>query len=161
MAAILSNPVVQAQIGADVVAGLLAGKANLAYRSPAILVGTGAGKVDRIYVATLAVTTGAPQDIDLTAVVDPSGVSIAFAFVTHIVLWNLSTTAGQDFTLGGAASNPIFAAIPTVARANGGIIMIGDPNPGITVDGTHKNLRVAVAAGTAVAASLLVMGRSA
>jgi hypothetical protein len=163
MASVLTNPQVSAAIAATLSGGAVPATTSAAIAEALAMtytVGTAAGNVNLVYANALTITSGAPQDFDVTALTDPLGAAINFGHVTDILLVNLSTTAGQDFTLGGAASNPLFAALPTVARANGGYLLIHDPNPGIAVSGGAKVIRAAVAAGAAVSALLLLLGRT-
>lgn len=125
--------------------------------SPAV--GSSAFNVNKVISQAFSITSGTPFTIDLNAATDPLGGSVSMSVVTDIILQNLSVTAGEDMTLGGAVSNFIIGALPVLAKGQpqgSGICLRGIE---LAVDGTHKILEVTIAAGTAVAGQITVMGR--
>lgn len=160
----LSNAVVQTQVSGDltVSSGGFATNPSIYHRiAKAPSIGTAAGNVNKLYVASLTVDTGTPVSLDLTALTDPLGGTINFAKVFSIMVENLSTTTGQDITIGGGANAVIAARADTPIGPNGCYDHIVRPNPGHTVDATHKVLTVAVAAGTGVGFVVSILGRTA
>jgi hypothetical protein len=122
-------------------------------------VGSAAFNVNKVISKAFTITTGTPYSIDLNASTDPFGVAVSMTKVTDIILTNLSTTAGQDMTLGSSVSNSFMGAMPVDAVAQptlSGICLRGIEK---TVDATHKVLEITVAAGTAVAGQITVLGR--
>lgn len=159
MAVTLSNPSIIAQIVADIVSGRLSGNVRHAYSGPTLTIGSGAGQIQKIVTVDFTVSAGTPLDYDLTAIDDPGGSAISFSFLTHLMIENLSTTAGQDMSL-GAGANPVYATADAgVIQANGGVSFKATPNPGVTIDATHKTIRITVAAGTNVQGRLTLIGR--
>jgi hypothetical protein len=160
MASTMTSP----QIAAAIQAGLAGGAApapstsnvnHSAALTPAV--GGSAGQVNKIYSAAFTVTTGTPLSIDLTALTDPLGAALNFTNVAAILISNDSVVAGQDFSVGGG-TNGLFTAAPNIIAANGGMYLLANPNPGITVDGTHKIITITVAAGTGVGGKITVLG---
>lgn len=121
-------------------------------------VGSGAGEANKNYSSEFTVSSGTPLDLDVTALVDKVGTAIVFTEVQTIFITNGSTTTGQDMTI-GAGTNPLFAADPNPIKSKGGVKLIHNPNPGITVSGSVKTLRITVAAGTNVAGHVTIQGR--
>lgn len=158
MASTLSNASISSQISVDIVRGGLAGTVtHRNAQTPAI--GTVTNQVNLVFQNDFIVATGTPLTFDLTSLVDPAGSAINFGHVTHLHIENLSAVAGEDLTVGGG-TNGLFAADPKPIRANGGNVQHADPNPGILVDGTHKIVQLAAAAGTAVLGRITIMGRT-
>ena len=123
--------------------------------------GNSAGNVDRCYAATFAVTAGTPLTINLATALDPLGNPMGIVHVTAVLVENDSTTAGQDFTVGGG-THAVLGSDQFTAQANGGAAMIANPNPGYAVTvGSADTLTVSVASGAAVPGKITVLGRSA
>lgn len=158
MAETLTNPTVSAQLSINVAAGPLSGTVRQTYGGPTLTIGSTAGQINRKHSVDFAVTAGTPYTLDLTALTDLNGAAMSFSFWTHLLIENESTTTGQDMTVGGG-TNGVFTADPVPIQANGGGRMWLNPNPGVTVDGTHKIIQITVAAGTAVAGKLTIFGR--
>lgn len=163
MSSLLSQP----QAGASIVGtlsstlGAAANSSNVNHtvgtQKTPYTVGSSAAQVQFIFTNTYAVTSGTPQVLDLTTLTDALGNSITFNAWTNIIVENLSTTTGQDFSI-GAGTNPIFTAEGEPIFANGGWFATGNPQ-GQTVDSTHKTLQLTVAAGTSVQVKVTIMGR--
>jgi hypothetical protein len=89
------------------------------------------------------------------------GNALGMVHVTGVLVENDSTTAGQDFTVGGG-TNPVLGTNQGTAQANGGVFCIVNPSPGYSVvGGTSDTLQISVAAGTNVAGKITILGRSA
>lgn len=160
MAATLTVPKAQAKITATLTGGQAPATGQWAVNHSVLNapdVGSSAGQSNKVHSLNYLVSNGTPLTIDLTSTVDPSGAAIAFSFVNAILVSNDSVAAGQDLTVGGG-SNPIVPASPAV-QPNGGAYYVSAPNPGITVDSTHKILQITVAAGTNVPIQVTVLGR--
>jgi hypothetical protein len=124
----------------------------------ALTVGSSAGNVGLVISEAFTVTSGTPFTIDVTNATDPCGNAVDMAVVTDIFLTNLSTTSGQDMTLGGAVTNFLIGAQQPVKAQTGksGIALCGIE---LTVSSTVKVLEVTVAAGTSVAGQITIFGR--
>lgn len=158
MASTLSNASISSQISVDIVrGGLLGTVTHRNAQTPAI--GTVTNQVNLVFQNDFTVATGTPITFDLTSLTDPAGAAINFGHVTHFHVENFSTITGEDLTIGGG-TNGLFAADPKPVRANGGNVQHADPNPGILVDGTHKIIQLAAAAGTAVLGRITIIGRT-
>lgn len=157
----MTNPQVSLQISASLTGGAAPATASSAVAhtiANALTSGSGAGQVNKTYSSAFTVTSGSPLVLDLTTgLVDPLGNALVFSEVSAILISNDSTTAGQDFTIGGG-TNPLFASAPNIVAANGGAWMILNPTAQITVDSTHKTVQISVAAGTSVPGKITVIG---
>jgi len=158
MSITLSNPSIVVQASADVASGLLSGS-HIHRIAQTPNVGTSAGNVNLLAPYSFTLATGTPLSIDLTAAIDAGGNTVTFGHLTHYVLENLSTVSGENIAIGGG-SNGVFTLDPTTAKPNGGAKFLADPNPGITIDSTHKIITLAAAAGTAVAGRITFYGRT-
>lgn len=157
-AAVVSASNVSVKLTADVAADQLAGTARHEITtSPAP--GTNSGQINVAITRTLSVSSGAPQTIDLTAIPDMGGFVTNMTFLTHWLFENKSLVVGQDFTIGGG-SNAIIGAQPDPVKPIGGWVGGARPDAGWTVDGTHKNILVSVAAGSNVPGKLTIYGRA-
>ena len=157
MSTTLSNLNINSQISADIASGLLTGKFN--NRSAATpSVGTSAGSINLLVHQTFSINSGTPLAIDLTSVADVAGNTVTFGHLNYIKILNSGTNSGGDLSIGGG-TNGVFTADPKSIRANGGIATHYDPNPGITIDSTHKIITVTSASG-AVTGSITLAGRS-
>jgi hypothetical protein len=150
MASTLTNPQISAAITVALAGGAAPAisAANVQHAvAQTLTAGASAGQVNKVYSAARSVSNGTPDSIDLTALTDPLGQALNFTKVSAILINNLSTTVGRDLTIGGG-TNGLFTAAPNPVKANGGIWFLADPTAQITVDGTHKIITVAIAAGT-------------
>ena len=112
--------------------------------------GTGASQADLMYAGTRTLAAGANETLDLTSgLTDLFGNALVFAKCRGIYVKNKSATL--DLTIGAAASNaftgPLGGTTPTMTIKAGD--NWGQPcKTGWTVDGTHKSLKFAMAAGS-------------
>jgi hypothetical protein len=96
-------------------------------------------------VVTSATTT---DDIDLSAITDTFGNAISALKIKELMIVNLSTTAGQNLTIGGAASGAIstlFAGSQTAQETvhAGGCTVKSSPISGFTlIPGSEDTLRI-------------------
>lgn len=154
----LSNVRVALQIAADLVTSLFRGAVNHQV-SQTFTIGSAAGNVQKIYSSDfVVVNSGTPTTFDLTSLLDPGAGAVTFAFVTHIIIENLSTTTAEIMTVMGG-TNGLQATSTNPLQPNGGVWVMCNPNPGITVDGTHKIVNLAVASGTNVSGKITILGR--
>lgn len=122
-------------------------------------VGSSAGEVNKAYSVDVNVNTSGATSIDLTTLTDAIGTSTAFGTVSAILITNKSTVNGQNITVGGG-TNGLFAAWPVTLDATDGLeTLLIRKKLGITVDGTHKILTLAAAAGAAVPVRVTILGR--
>ena len=108
----------------------------------AFVVGTAAGQVNKEYAAQVTLTAGGSTAIDLTALLDQNGQSLAFGVIEALKVTNQSTTAGQDVTVGGG-TYALLASVSTSLKATvrgDSLVLFVTP---ITVDATHKLLQLA------------------
>jgi hypothetical protein len=164
MSTILSNPLASLQLKCQLTAGAApAVVTSQVNQQPNISVGAGnsAGNVDRCFCEPFTVTAGMPLTINVSSAADPIGNALGMVHVTSILVENDSTTAGQDFTVGGG-THPVLGTDQGTAQANGGIFCVFNPNPGYSVvSGTSDTLQISVAAGTNVPGKITIFGRSA
>lgn len=109
------------------------------------------------------VVNGAPQQIDLTALTDAFGNSIAFAKVLYFILINNGTKAIQVGATGDNAELPSIGqvtALKATVAAAGGLLYAADV-AGVTVDGTHKLLTFTNAVSGSAVFDLYIVGISA
>jgi hypothetical protein len=126
------------------------------------VVGAGAGQVNKIYDAQLAiVAAGTPQSLDLTSgLFDPQGNALVFTKVNQIKISNLSVTPGEDITpFGGTNGLMATGTAKLLAGPTPGSITYDFGTTGITVDGTHKILLLTSAAGSNVPVKVTVIGQ--
>jgi hypothetical protein len=164
MSTTLSNPSITAQFKAQLTAGAVpAPVTSQVNHLPTVTLGPGnsPGNVDRCFSEPFTVTAGTPLTINLSTALDPIGNALAMLHVTSILVENDSTTAGQNFTVGGG-TNPALGTDQGTAQANGGVFCVVNPNPGYAVvSGASDTLQITVAAGTSVPGKITILGRSA
>ena len=164
MSTTLSNPSVTAQIKCQLTAGAVpAVVTSQVNHQPNISIGAAntAGNVDRCFSEPFTVTSGTPLTISLVTALDPLGTAVGAVHVTSVLVENDSTTAGQDFTVGGG-THPVLGSDQGTAQANGGVFFLINPNPGYSVvSGTSDTLQISVAAGTNVPGKVTILARSA
>jgi hypothetical protein len=164
MSTTLSNPSASVQLKCQLTAGaspaLVSSQVN---HQPNISLGAGStgGNVNECFSEAFTVSAGTPITISLPSANDPLGNALSFVHVTSVLVENDSTTAGQDFTVGGG-THPVLGTDQGTAQANGGAFFVFNPNPGYSVvSGTSDTLQISVAAGTSVAGKVTIFGRSA
>jgi hypothetical protein len=164
MSTTLANPSASVQLKCQIAAGaapaIVTSQIN---HQPNISIGTGntAGNVDRCFCEPFTVTAGTPLTVNVSTATDPIGNALGIVHVTSVLVENDSTTAGQDFTIGGG-THPVLGTDQGTAQANGGIFCVVNPNPGYAVvSGTSDTLQISVASGTNVAGKITIFGRSA
>jgi hypothetical protein len=160
----LSNPVATVQLKCQLTAGaapaIVTSQVN---HQPNLPIGPGntAGNVDRCFSESFTITAGTPLTINVATATDPLGNALGIVHVSSILVENDSTTAGQDFTVGGG-THPVLGTDQATAQANGGAVCIVNPNPGYAVvSGASDTLQISVAAGTSVTGKVTILGRSA
>lgn len=123
-------------------------------------VGSSTGNVNKVYSAAFTVDTGTPLSLDLTSLVDPLGQTNNFGTVHAILIENLSIVAGRDFTVFGGTNGLVATSTTLIyAGTKPGFLLIDFGTTGIAVDGTHKIITIAVAAGTGIAGKITVVGK--
>lgn len=132
-----------------------------------LTLGNSAGQVNQAYPHTLAITSGTPYTINLSTGTDQAGNTIGMVHVAMVLVVNLSTTTGQDFTIGGG-TDPVLGTDQLTCKA--AAITPGSPNVATFLDqqtgysvvaSTSDTLKIVVAAGTAVPGAIIVLGRNA
>lgn len=139
----------------DVVAGRLAAHIKNAVDA-SYTVGVAVGNVNYAVDRDVALAVGVNLDLDATAIVEAGNTTVALAAVSHVMYRNTSATPGENVTIGGGAT-PLFPVDPTPVPP-GGVWFRTFPD-GLTVDATHKTIRLATAAGAAVPGVLTIWGR--
>jgi hypothetical protein len=113
--------------------------------------GTGAGQFN-IVGLDKGTLSAAPRTIDLSAAKDPYGTALNFSKVLALLIWNFSTTAGQNLLVDGTVTNAFSGPFNGIATAKAVVgpsilvngIIISIPlifpclNTGFTADATHK-----------------------
>jgi hypothetical protein len=160
----LSNPIaslqLKCQLNGGAVPALVSSQVN---HQPNTALGAGntGGSIDGCFSGPFTVSAGTPLTISVTSINDALGNPITFVHVTSVLVENDSTTAGQNFTVGGG-THPVLGTDQGSAQANGGAFLVLNPNPGYSVvSGTSDTLQISVAAGTNVPGKLTILGRSA
>jgi hypothetical protein len=163
MSTTLSNPSVavyaKAQLQAGAAPAIIASQVN---HAPNIALGAGgtAGNVNLCFCEPFTVSSGTPLTINVGTALDPMGNALGMVHVSCVLVENDSTTAGQDFTVGGG-THPVLGSDQYTAQANGGVAFVCNPNSGYSVvSGTSDTLQISVAAGTSVSGKVTILGRS-
>lgn len=123
--------------------------------------GTGANKVNAEWSDQYTILTGANVELDLTALAGQHG-TVTFSKVKALVIELVTATSGYSLTIGGAASNDFH--IPFGASA--GVASVGPASfyvysnfvDGVTVDGTHKALKILNPAGGSAVVNVWILG---
>lgn len=125
------------------------------------VVGSGAGQVNKIYDSAFTIVDNAtPTTIDLSNVADPQGNALSFSVVNAIKITNNSIVAGQDITpFGGTNGLLATSTVKVLAGTTPGSLTLDFGTTGVTVDGTHKIIQLALAAGAGVTGKITVLGR--
>lgn len=164
MSTTLSNPIASVQLKCQLTGGAVpAVVSSQVNHQPNVSLGAGntGGNIDGCFSEPFTVSAGTPLTISLTAINDALGNAISFVHVTSVLVENDSTTAGQNFTVGGG-THPVLGTDQGTAQANGGSFLVFNPNPGYSVvSGTSDTLQILVASGTNVPGKLTIFGRSA
>lgn len=130
---------------------------------------TGAKTCDLMYAKQLTLS-GAITTLDFSALPDPNGTNRDWTSgrCRLLIVQVVDTTAGHDVKVYGAATNGVawlpLAANPDIARTNGGIVLIYDPNSsgaatGNVLSATSKLLDLDPGANTVVV-NVLAVGNS-
>jgi hypothetical protein len=112
--------------------------------------GTGAGAIDLIYAKQIALVASTPQTLDLTSLADLSGATVSFARIRELVIQVVTTTPGDNVTVGDAAATAFAAfwgATGTDTVYAGSIRYFTDPTSigsgvGAVVTSTSKSLKL-------------------
>lgn len=113
-------------------------------------------EVDKAFFQTYTVTT-TPTSIDLTALTDAYGDSIAFTIVRQLIIRNKDTT--NTLTAGGG-TNGLVSVLPDLvgytasSGSDGACINLTTT---VTVDATHKLLRLVASAAT-ISVDVMILG---
>jgi hypothetical protein len=164
MSTTLSNPQVNVQLRCQLTTGgPPAVVTSQVSHQPGITLGAGntAGNVDRCFSESFTVSAGSPLTVNLSSAADPLGNAVGIVHVTSVLVENDSSTAGQDFTVGGG-THPVLGTDQGTAQANGGAFLVTNPNPGYSVVASASDtLQISVASGTNVPGKVTILGRSA
>jgi hypothetical protein len=167
MTVVLTLPRIQAIMQGIVTSGDLTAAAQYSPDlgiNQLLTVGAAAGEVSNIWAYLLSITSGSPQTLDMTNLTYPPGNTFNLARLQGIAAFNYSTTAGQDLTIQGGASNPLFSNIYTVqagtSTISGGVLTIFNFAPGWVTSGTVKTLELLMASGTNVQIGLALLGNT-
>ena len=131
---------------------------------------TGAAKTcDQMYAAQLTLSAAATTlHFETATAKDPAGNTLAMLRIRLLIVQNLTATAGFDVKVEASATNAIAwlppSTAPLLARANGGLVLIYDPNSsgagaGNVVGATTDGLTLDPGANTCTV-NVLVVGDS-
>jgi hypothetical protein len=163
MSTTLTNPYLAIAARAVINSGTFPVLSATTTHTPAInlVAGSTSGSVNAVIEQNFTVTSGTPLTINVATGLDPFGNAAGMVHVSTVLVENDSTTAGQDFTIGGG-THPVLGTDSYLCQANGGVVTVCNPAPGYTVSsGSADTLTITVAAGTAVAGKLTIFGRTA
>jgi hypothetical protein len=126
-------------------------------------------QADKVWHDSRTLNAAANDDLDLTALVHTifgSTVTISFAKIKAILIVNTSTTAGDDLTVGGAASQEwtawVAAAGDKVRVPADSCLLISNRKTGWTVtNGASDTLRITSAGANPITYKIAVLGTSA
>ena len=136
--------------------------------SAAVADGVAADQCDKIWHDTRTLAAGASDDLDLNSLTNTlfgSTVTINFAKVKFLLLVNTSTVAGDDLTLGGAASQEwtawVGAAGDKVRVPADSCLLVSNKKNGWTVvNGSSDVLRIGNVGSAAVTYKIVLAGTS-
>ena len=145
--------------------------AKLEY-SVALIDGTAAGQVDKLWHDERTLTAGFAESLDLTNLTNTifgSTVTINFAKVKAVLVINTSTTSGDDLLVGGAgfsgdAWSPPFngdQSAKVSVPAGSALLLVNKIDGWAVVDGTDDKLRVENTSGNTVVYRIAIVGTSA
>jgi hypothetical protein len=133
--------------------------------------GTGSKKVKVLFHDERSVSaTTSNDDLDLAGVLkDAFGDTITFAKVKAVVIYNLSTTSGNNLVVGNATANafstPFGAAThtikvpPAVDATTPGMFVLTNPQDGFVVTaGTADILRIAFSGSGSISYDIIIFG---
>ena len=125
----------------------------------ALGVGSTSGNVDGVYAQDRTVTAGSPDKINLMAITDPTGATLAVARLVAIQIVNNSNISGQTITLGGSVTPYIGSPQQPIGPQGGSLLY--SPLDGISpVSSAAGNLFV-TASSSVVPYSIRLYTRSA
>lgn len=112
--------------------------------------GTGAGQINLLYAKQLTFVASTPQTLDLTALTDLSGATVNFARVRELVVQVVTTTSGEELTMGAAVADPwapLWGTTGTMIVPTGTIFHFSDPSSvgsgiGAVTSGTSSDLKL-------------------
>lgn len=126
--------------------------------------GVADNQADKVYSDRIQIAASGDTTLDLSALIDPMGVDLAFAKVKAILV---KAAAGNtnNVVIGAAGSNPFLGPLggttPTISVPPGGVAMLTAPKGGWTVS-TAVNLKLAnSSSGSVVNFDLIIVGTSA
>ena len=136
--------------------------------STAMADGTGSGQCDKIWHDTRTLASGAADSLDLTALATSlfgANITLPLVKVKAILVKNRATTAGENLTIGGAASafvGPFGAAAHTIAcPADSCVLLINRLTGWMVTDGSADVLKIANAGAGSVTYDIAIVGTSA
>ena len=135
----------------------------LAYtKTQDFLNGTGANKLGKHWSDQRSLTTGTNETLDLTALTGGAFGNVSFSKIKVIIIVVTTTTAGYTLEVGGAGTTPFSACFKdpsdiAVAGA-GGYLVLTAPVDGMTVDSTHKSLKINNPTGGTINYDIVIAG---
>jgi len=163
MPSTLTSPQINAKISVNAAFGNLSTPILLGLQN-ILGIGTSAGQIQYASVVpnNTTVTSGSPTTFDLTSMPDVfTEGTITFNIVTHIFTVNYNTVTGDDLTLEGGASNPLFSDIRTIKAGSANVLsydLFQSGGVGYTVASGTKTLKLVAAADT-ITYGMIVLGR--
>ena len=130
--------------------------------------GTAADQADLLWYDERTVATAANDDLDLTALtrsVFGSVLTVTFAKVKSLLIVNTATTAGEDLTIGAAASNawagPLGGSSHTLrVPADSPVLMVNRKTGWSVVDSSSDILRIANSGTADITYRIAIVGTS-
>jgi hypothetical protein len=164
MPSTLTSPQINAKISVNAAFGNLSTTILLGLQN-VLSIGTSAGQIQYASVVpnNTTVAAGSPTTYDLTSMPDvfTEGGTITFGYVTHIFIVNYNTVTGDDLTLEGGTSNPLFSDVRTIKAGSASVPsydLFQSGGVGYTVASGTKTI-VVVAAADTITYGMIVLGR--
>lgn len=117
--------------------------------------GTGANQAQHVWIDERSLLTTASETLDLTALAGGAFGTITAAKVKELWIDMLTTNTGYRLLVGAAATNAFDEPFDGDAEATGKVMAggywhTGSPVDGMTVDSTHKSLKISNPSGGTV-----------
>jgi hypothetical protein len=142
--------------------GLQAASGNAAVQAAiALVTGAQSSQINISWAEQISVTSGTPFTLNLISGGDSVyGNTMSMTHLVCLYFINLSTVAGQTFTV-GAGTHPAMGSDQGTAFPNNGHFWVCQPGPSYVLGaGANDTITVTVAAGTAVQGILALAGRT-
>ena len=131
----------------------------------AITFGTGAGKANELYATLLTIAGGGNTSLDLQALAATLGRTASLDVFKGIQIINTSTVADCILSVGASGGNEFSAWVGATGDilkipAGWSFLLAGADASGLTVDATHKVLKIANAGAGSATLKIVIYGES-